>query len=100
MQLSAGGLVSALGGVQGFNTMWVGWPGESTVICCHFMHQSARLCLVVPEQCRTTRSAASVVQSVHKLTGQMQMSTPGHAHSHRHACMQASSCQRGGIAMP
>ncbi|KAK9804133.1 hypothetical protein WJX73_003206 [Symbiochloris irregularis] len=27
LQLSAGGLVSALGGVQGFNTMWVGWPG-------------------------------------------------------------------------
>ena len=29
LQLSAGGLVSALSGVQGFDTMWVGWPGEA-----------------------------------------------------------------------
>ena len=28
MQMSAGGLVSALTGVQHFDTLWVGWPGE------------------------------------------------------------------------
>ena len=27
VQMSAGGLVSALTGVQHFDTLWVGWPG-------------------------------------------------------------------------
>ena len=30
MQMSAGGLVSALTGVQHFDTLWVGWPGTFT----------------------------------------------------------------------
>ena len=29
-QMSAGGLVSALTGVQHFDTLWVGWPGMVT----------------------------------------------------------------------
>ena len=30
MQVSAGGLVSALMGVSNFKTCWIGWPGETT----------------------------------------------------------------------
>ena len=29
MQVSAGGLVSALMGVSNFKTCWIGWPGET-----------------------------------------------------------------------
>ena len=28
LQVSAGGLVSALKGVQTYRTMWIGWPGK------------------------------------------------------------------------
>ena len=34
MQVSAGGLVSALMGVSNFKTCWVGWPGA----CCSCWH--------------------------------------------------------------
>jgi trehalose-6-phosphate synthase len=28
LQISAGGLVSALMGVNNYSTLWIGWPGE------------------------------------------------------------------------
>ena len=49
LQVSAGGLVSALMGVQSFKTCWIGWPGlalitrDSVFILSIFPHLDLRL---------------------------------------------------------
>ena len=70
MQLSAGGLVSALSGVQGFNTMWVGWPGgHHTHTHTHRVH--TRTCM---QSSLPARIAAAL------------------AYMHMRCCSQTSAC--------
>lgn len=42
LQVSSGGLVSALKGVQNYKTLWIGWPGklywQANVLHCFFIH--------------------------------------------------------------
>jgi hypothetical protein len=42
LQISAGGLVSALMGVNNYSTLWIGWPGGLVGCCSGFVPQVFR----------------------------------------------------------